>query len=189
LACRPRVSIVYSSCRDSCPVNRPCVVSAETPCAVDGGGVTETDRNAHIVNRQPDGRLAAVVPHGQASLIGDVSDGPPVAVLHPVGGSESEPSVIGLGDDHISNTRQIAVGQTHLRRRHEAVDAMITGAAVEFGDQLAGGGEHDRVKSGRSVRKPSGEGILGGFGNVADVDAAVIKVEVERSRVAVAEGE
>ena len=25
------VSIVYSSCRDSCPVNRPCMVSARTP--------------------------------------------------------------------------------------------------------------------------------------------------------------
>ena len=28
------------------------------------------------------------------------------------------------------------------------VEAMITGATVEFGDKLAGGGEHDRVKSG-----------------------------------------
>jgi hypothetical protein len=27
------VSIVYSCCRDSCPVNRPCMVSAETPWA------------------------------------------------------------------------------------------------------------------------------------------------------------
>jgi hypothetical protein len=30
---RPRVSMVYSCCRDSCPVTRPCIVSAETPCA------------------------------------------------------------------------------------------------------------------------------------------------------------
>ena len=28
------------------------------------------------------------------------------------------------------------------------IEAMITGATVEFGDKLAGGGEHDRVKSG-----------------------------------------
>ena len=60
---------------------------------------------------------------------------------------------------------------------------MITGAAVEFGDQLAGGGEHDRVESGSSVGNPSGEGILGGLGKVADMDAAVIKVEVESRRV------
>ena len=58
-----------------------------------------------------------------------------------------------------------------------------TGAAVEFGDKLAGGGEHDRVKSGCSVGDPSGEGILGGGGHVADMDAAVIKVEVERCLV------
>ena len=38
--------------------------------------------------------------------------------------------------------------------RRSPVEAMITGATVEFGDQLAGGGEHDRVKSGRSVEKP-----------------------------------
>ena len=69
------------------------------------------------------------------------------------------------------------------------VEAMIPGATVEFGDELAGGGEHDRVESGRSVGNPSGEGILGGFGDVADMDATVIEVEVERRRVAFAEGE
>ena len=46
--------------------------------------------------------------------------------------------------------------------------------------RLAGGGEHDRVESGRSVGNPSGEGILGGGGKVADMNTAVIKVEVER---------
>jgi hypothetical protein len=30
---RPRVNIVYSCCRDSSPVNRPCMVSAVTPWA------------------------------------------------------------------------------------------------------------------------------------------------------------
>ena len=34
-----------------------------------------------------------------------------------------------------------------------------------------------------------GESILGSFGNVADVDAIVIKIEVERGRLAVAECE
>jgi hypothetical protein len=33
LACRPRVSIVYSSWRDSSPVASPCMVSAVMPCA------------------------------------------------------------------------------------------------------------------------------------------------------------
>ena len=56
---------------------------------------------------------------------------------------------------------------------------MITGLAVEFGDKLSGGGDHDRVESGGSVGHPSSEGILGGGGNVADMNAAVIKVEVE----------
>ena len=30
---RPRVSMVYICCRDSCPVARPCMVSAVTPWA------------------------------------------------------------------------------------------------------------------------------------------------------------
>jgi hypothetical protein len=36
---------------------------------------------------------------------------------------------------------------------------------------------------------PGGERVLGGFGNVADLDAIVIEVEGERRRIAVAEGE
>jgi hypothetical protein len=30
---RPRVSMVYSCCRESSPVSRPCIVSAVTPWA------------------------------------------------------------------------------------------------------------------------------------------------------------
>ena len=63
------------------------------------------------------------------------------------------------------------------------VGATIAGAAVEFGDQLAGGGEHDRVKSGSLVRDPSSEGILGGLGKVAHMNPAVSEVEVECLKV------
>ncbi len=41
---------------------------------------------------------------------------------------------------------------------------MLAGAAVEFGDQLAGRGHHDRVNAGRLVEDPSGEGIVSGLG-------------------------
>jgi hypothetical protein len=47
---------------------------------------------------------------------------------------------------------------------------MITGLSVEFVD-TSGGGEHDRVESGGSVGHPCGEGIVGGGGNVADMNA------------------
>ena len=40
-----------------------------------------------------------------------------------------------------------------------------------------------------SVRNPRSEGVLGGVGEVADVDPAVVEVEAERRRVAVSEGE
>jgi hypothetical protein len=66
---------------------------------------------------------------------------------------------------------------------------MLPGTAVEFGEELSGRGEHDRVKSGSPVGNPSAESILGHGGYVADMDAAVIKVEVERLWFAIAEGE
>jgi len=59
-----------------------------------------------------------------------------------------ESAIVAAGDDHIPDTGLIAVAQTHLRRGCGVVEAMITGSTVELGDKLAGGGEHDRVKSG-----------------------------------------
>ena len=56
---------------------------------------------------------------------------------------------------------------------------MITGLSVEFVDQISGGREHDRVESGGPVGHPGSEGILGGGGDVADMNPPVIKVEVE----------
>ena len=63
---------------------------------------------------------------------------------------------------------------------------MVAGSAVEVGDEVAGGGEHDRVQPGGAVGSPRGEGVLGGLGEVADVDAAMVEVEPECARVAVA---
>jgi hypothetical protein len=50
-------------------------------------------------------------------------------------------------------------------------------------------GSADRVEPSRSVGNPSREGILRGGGEVAYVNAPVIKVEVECLWFAVAEGE
>jgi hypothetical protein len=114
---------------------------------MDGAGVAETGRGAHIVDRQPDGGVAAVVPDREVTAPADTGDGPTVAVLNPVGRSESESAVIGPGDDHISDAGLVPVSQVHLSSGRDVADAMIAGATVEFGDQLTGGGEHDGVKS------------------------------------------
>jgi hypothetical protein len=63
------------------------------------------------------------------------------------------------------------------------------GTAVEFGDQVPGGGDHDRVEPSRSVGNPSREGSLRGGREVADMNAAVIKIEVECLWFAFSEGE
>jgi hypothetical protein len=48
---------------------------------VNGGGVAETGRRAHIVGGQPDGEVAAVVPDREVTAPADTGDGPPVAVF------------------------------------------------------------------------------------------------------------
>ena len=78
---------------------------------MDGGGIAETGRGAHIVDRQPDGQVTADVSHGQVTVLGDVDDGPAVPVFHPIVGPESESAVVAAGDDHISDTGLVPVGQ------------------------------------------------------------------------------
>ena len=122
---------------------------------VDGGGVAEAGRLADIVGRESDGELAAGVPDGQVALFADMGDGPAVAVLDPVGGGEAESAVVGAGDDHISDTGPVPVGQRHLGCRRGVIETMRAGTAVEFGDEVPGGGDHDRVEPSRSVGNPS----------------------------------
>jgi hypothetical protein len=62
------------------------------------------------------------------------------------------------------------------------------GTLVQLADEVAGGGEHDRVEAAVAVGPPRGEQLLGGRGDVADVDALPIKVEAERLGPAVAQG-
>ena len=118
----------------------------------------------------------------RSPLPADVGDGPPVAVLDPVGGGESESSVVAPGDDHVSDTRPVSVPQTHFLPGRGTVETMITGSAVELGDELAGRSEHDRVESGRSIGNPSGEGILGDLGEITDMNPAMIEIEAECAR-------
>jgi hypothetical protein len=156
---------------------------------VDGDGVAETGRVADVVGRQPDDEVAAAVPHGQVTLFADMGDGPAVAVFHPVVGSEAESTVVAAGDDHISDTGPVPVGQSHLGCRSGVIETMRPGTAVEFGDQVPGGGDHDRVEPSSSVGNPSAERILGRGGHLADMDPAVIKIEVECLWFAFSEGE
>jgi hypothetical protein len=52
---------------------------------MDGGGIAQTGRGEHIVKRQPNGQLAAVVPDGKPTAAVNAGDGPAVAVFDPVG--------------------------------------------------------------------------------------------------------
>ena len=118
-----------------------------------------------------------------------LGDGPAVAVLDPVGGGEAEPSVVAAGDDHISDARLVPVGQGHFRCGRGVVQAMGAGASVEVGDEVPGGGEHDRVEPSRSVGSPGPERVFGGSGEVADMHPTMLQVELQRLGVTVTEEE
>ena len=62
------------------------------------------------------------------------------------------------------------------------IETMITGSAVELGDEFAGRSEHDRVESDGSIRNPSAERILGDLGYVTDMNTALIEIEAECRR-------
>ena len=156
---------------------------------VDRAGIAETRRVLDVAGGQPDGEPAAVMSDRKVTARADAGDGPAVAVLDPVGGGEAKPPVVAAGDDHIPGTGLVSVGQPDHRIRHVAVEAVVSGAAVQLGHQIAGGGKHDRVQPGRPVGGPRGERIFGGGGQVADMDATLIQVEVERLGVTVAKGE
>jgi hypothetical protein len=146
---------------------------------VDGGGVAETSRGADVVGGQQDRVVAAVVSYGEADLVAHCSDRPAVAVFDPVGGGEAESAVVAAGDDHISDTGPIPVGQRHLGYCRRLIEPMRAGARVQLSYEVPGGCDHDRVEPSRSVGSPSVERSLRGAGEVADMNAAVIKVEVE----------
>jgi len=156
---------------------------------VDGGGVAESGRGLNVVGGESDGEVAAVVPDCEVAAPADAGDGPAVAVFDPVGGGESEAAVVAAGDDHVSDAGPVPVGQRHLTCRRGVIEPMRAGPAVEFGDQVPGGCDHDRVESSSPVGNPSVERIFSCGGQVADMNTAVIKVEVEPRSIAVAEGE
>jgi hypothetical protein len=156
---------------------------------VDGGGVAEAYGGNDVIGWQPDSEVAASVPHGQVAFFADMGDGPAVAVFDPLGGGEAEPPVVDPGDDHISDTGSVPVGQGHFGCGSGVIETMPPGTAVEFGDQVPGGGDHDRVEPSRSIGNPSAERILSRGGPIADMDPAVIKVELECPWFAFSEGE
>ena len=163
--------------------------------AVHGGGVAQLNRLLHIAGGQPNSAAVAAVPHRQAAVAGDLEDGPPVPVLHPVGGRQPQCPVVGSGDDLFADTGRVAVGQHRQPRGFGLVavrfggEPVGAGPLVELADQFAGGGEHDRIQAVAPVGLPCREDLLGQRGEVADMDASLVEVEAERFGPAVAEGE
>ena len=92
-------------------------------------------------SRRAAGRVvAAGVPDRELTAPADTGDGPPVAVLDPVGGGEAEsPSLARVMITSPTLARFPSANRTSDRRG--LIEAMITGAAVEVGNQLRGWGQ------------------------------------------------
>ncbi len=124
---------------------------------VDGGGVAEAGRFADIVGGESDGEPAAVMSDFEVAISADSGDGPAVTVFDPVGGGDAQSAVVGPGDDHISDTGPVPVGQRHLGCCRRVTETMRAGRAIQFGDEVSSGGDHDRVGSAVRSENPSRE--------------------------------
>ena len=109
----------------------------------------------------------------------DILDGPPVAVLDPVVHAQAKPAVVGSGEDGVADEAGVAVGQGAPGPGIPAGQAVGLRLQVERGDEVSGGGEHERVEARSSVGGPGGEYVGGDGGEVADVDPVVVEVEPE----------
>ena len=155
---------------------------------VHGGRVPQLDLPGDVVGGEPDEPAVVEVLHGQPAVAVDPVDGPAVAVLHPVGGAGAQPAVVAAGDDHVAGAGLVPVGQVDGCCRGAAADVFGAGALVELRGEFAGGGEHQRIQPGVPVGLPGGVQLVGGGGEVADVDPVVVEVEAERFRPALAQG-
>ena len=164
-------------------------VRGDTLGFVHGAGVTELHRGLDIVGGQGDGAAVLYVAHPHTTTTGQVEDGPPVTVFHPVGCSDTKSAVVGPGDDQVADAGPVAVGQLNLLARRTVGEALVPGALVEPADQLPGRSQHDRIETTAAVGLPAVEDGVEGGGGVADVDALPVQVEAERFGSAVADGE
>lgn len=146
---------------------------------VDGGGVAELDVLGDVVGRQGNPASGTGVGDVQAAVGARVDHLPAVTVLHEIGGAGPQATMVAAGEDGVPGAGGQPVGQPHLPARGCAVEALVAGAGVEFSDQLAGGGEHDRIQTTLPVGAPGGEHVGGHGGQVADVDTLLVEVEAE----------
>ena len=129
------------------------------------------------------------MPHSQPTGPGQVEDGPPGAVFHPVRCADTNSPVVPASDHQITDARRIAVGEVDLPIGSGAGEAVILSALVEPADQLPRRGQHDRVQALVAVVLPGVENIVEGGRGVADVDASPVEVEAERFGPALAKRE
>ena len=115
-------------------------VGGDTLRGVHGGGVAELGGGSDVVGGQGDDAAVPRVPHPQTTGPGQVEDGPPVAVFHPVGCADTEPAVVAAGDDQVADAGPVAVGQLDLPARGGAGEAVISGALVEACGPARGSG-------------------------------------------------
>src|SRR5215211_4845505 len=152
-------------------------------------GVTQLGGGGDIAGGERHCAAVPYVPHPHTTSTGQVKDGPPVTVFHPIGCTDAQSAVVGPRDDQVADAGPVAVAQLDLLARAGASEAMVPGALVEPADQLPGRGQHDRIETAAAVVLPAVEDGVEGGGGVADVDASPVQVEAERFGSAVAESE
>ena len=152
-------------------------------------GVTQLGSGGDIAGGQGDGAAVPYVPHSHTTSTGQVEDGPPVTVFHPIGCADTQSAVVRPGDDQVADAGPVAVAQLDLLARGRVGEAVVPRLLVEPADQLPGRSQHDRIETTAAVVLPGVENGVEGGGRVADVDTSPVQVEAERFGSAVADGD
>jgi len=124
---------------------------------VHGGGVAELHVLGDVVAGQGDPPAGVGVDDVEAAVVVDGADGPPVAVLDPVGCGHPQLSVVAAGDDDVAFGGGRPVDQGDLAAQVDAVleeldEPVVAGADVQAGDQ-------SRVGASMIVSRPASRSV------------------------------
>ena len=163
-------------------------VDGDSLRGVHGGGVAEFGGGLHVGGWQPYPVPVVEVLNVKIAVVGNGLHGPAVTVFDPVGRGHPQRAAGAAGDDQLTDAGLVPIGQRYLVSGG-CGESVVAGFPVEFGDEFAGWGEHDRIEAFRAVVLPGGEHLVGAGVQVADVASLVVQVEAYGLGFAVAEGE
>src|SRR5512132_4324978 len=154
-------------------------VHRDALCGVHGGGVAQRRARLYVGGWQSHPVSVATMLDVKITTGVDGDYGPAVAVFDPVGRCQPELAVVAAGNDQLADAGPVPIGQGYLQvdAGRGVGESVAAGFPVEFGNEVPGGREHDRIEALGAIVLPGGEHLFGDGGEVADVYSLVVEVD------------